>query len=40
MAQIGEETEIFEIPEPVSVPDYAPNESSPVAVPEPEKVPA
>lgn len=40
MANIGTERRIYEIPEPVSVPDTVP-ESAPVEQPvEPERVPA
>ena len=34
MAHIGEETKVYEIPEPEEMPDFAPQEA------EPEKVPA
>ena len=39
MANIGKESKIYEIPEPMQMPNTVP-ESAPVFEPEPEKVPA
>jgi len=40
MANIGEETRIYEIPEPVSIPDTVPVEAPAELEPEPVQVPA
>ena len=40
MAHIGEEKRIYEVPEPVSVPDTVPADAPSVPAQEPEKVPA